>query len=98
MDPGAEEFEQAIDKRRATAAVTLGERIRAQEQHRAHDVGRMRLANADGMTDEQVALQKLRVLRRDAPSRQIAETSRDAINDLVGGNERLDDRAARRHP
>jgi hypothetical protein len=90
MNTGAQELEQPFDDVRTAAAVTLRKRRRAQQQHRAHDLARVRLADADGMTYQQVVLKLLGVRGRDPPRREVAESGGDAVNDLAISNDAID--------
>ena len=64
VNPEAQEVEQALDEQRATAAVAVGQRVGAQQQHRANHLARQWRTHANGVADQQVALQQPRIGRQ----------------------------------
>ena len=97
MQPYAQEVEQTLGEHRPAATEALGQRVRAQQQHRAHDFSRVRLADAHGVADEQVALECLGVGSGDAARGEVTKAGGHAVDDLVCGDELLNDGAAGRH-
>ena len=74
------------------------ERVRAQQQHRPHDLARQRLADARGVADEQVLLEPLGVGPVDRPIGERTEPGREPVDDRALVDERLDDGARPFHP
>ena len=97
MNAQAQEIEQAFDEQRATAAVAVGQCVGTQQQHRANHLARQWRTYANGVAYQQVALQEPRIGRRDPLAGKIAEAGRDAVDDLVRGDDLLDHCPAGRH-
>jgi hypothetical protein len=97
MDAQAKEVEDALDDRDAASREAQGERVRSQQEHRAHDLALERTADPDGMTDQQVRLQPVALVGIDRTSGEVAEAGRHAVDDLAACHELLDDRAAGLH-
>ena len=57
MDAQPQEVEEPLDDERPAAGVAQRQRVRAQQEHRPHDLARERRAHAGRMADEQVLLQ-----------------------------------------
>jgi len=68
-----------LDEDRANAGESFGQRIGAHDQHRPHNFLRQQRPYADGMTQQQVALQRACLLRGDDVVFEVAETGGDAI-------------------
>ncbi len=98
MEIPGEEIEQPFDEERPAAGVAERERVRPEQEHRANDLARQRLADAGGMAHQEVLLEPLRVGRRDELRREVAEPGRDAVDDLAAGDEAVDQVARLLHP
>ena len=78
-----EAFDQELDRLDSRARVALGERVRAEQHRRAHDLVRVRLADAAGVAAEQAKLQLLDLVVRDRLRDEAAEPRVDAVGVLA---------------
>ena len=78
-----EALEQQLDRLDARARVALRERVRAQEHRRAHDLVRVRLADAAGVAAQEPELELLGQLLRDRARDEAAEARVDAVGVLL---------------
>ena len=85
-----EQRPEQLDQLDAHARVAAPQRLGEQEEHAAHGVVCERLARADGVRADEVALQGARVRRVDAHAGEAAEAGREAVHRLTGGHEVLD--------
>ena len=96
QQPAVDALDQELDRLDARARVALRERVRAQQHRRAHDLGRVRLADAARVAAEEPQLellgQLLRDRRRDEPAEPrvdpvgvLARPVRGALDQLAGG-------------
>ena len=83
QDAAVEALEQQLDGLDARARVALGERVRAQQHRRAHDLVRVRLADAARVAAQQAQLELLGQLLRDRPRDEAAEAGVDAVGVLA---------------
>ena len=89
-----QELDELLDDDRPRAGVALGQRVCAQQERRADDLGRIRLADATGVTPEQSELQLFGELLRDRSGDETAEAGVYAVGVLLRAVDRLfDDRA-----
>ena len=93
-----EAVEQQLDRLDARAGVALRERVRAQEHRGAHDLVRIRLADAARMRAQQPQLQLAGQLLRNRAVDEAAEAGVDAVRVLLRSVRRaLDERARGAH-
>ena len=98
VDPEREEGEEAVDELGPAAAVAEGQGVRAQQQHRPHDLTRERRPDADRVADQQVLLEFAGALGRDRGAGQIAEARRHPVDHGSLLDQALDDVAGFLHP
>ena len=90
--------DQELDGLDPRAGVALGERVRAQQHRRAHDLVGVGLADAAGVAPQQAQLQLRGLLLRDRLRDEAAEARVDAVGVLAGAvRGPLDDRAGGAH-
>jgi hypothetical protein len=97
VDALAQQLQEAVDEFGPTAGVAEGQRVRPEQQHGPHDLGRQGLADASGVTQEQAFLQLSGALRRHIGGGQRAEAGGDSVDDLAAGHQALDDGARLGH-
>ena len=88
-------LEQQLDRRDVRAREPLRERVRAQQHRRAHDVVRIRLADAAGMAAQEPELELLAELLRDVGRDEAAEARVHAVRVLA--LDPVDERSRRAH-
>ena len=98
MDAQAQEVEQPVDEERPAAAVTEGERVGPEQEHRPDDLAREGRADAGGVAHQQVLLEPAGVGRRDRGRGQRPEPGRHAVDHGALGDERFDEVARLLHP
>ena len=98
QDAAVEALDQQLDGLDARARVALRERVRAQQHRGAHDLVRVRLADAAGVAAEEAQLELLGQLLRDRARDEAAEAGVDAVRVLLAPVRRLLDELARRAP
>ena len=92
VDAEAQEVEQALCHDRPGAREAERQRVRAEQEHRAHDLARQRLAHAGGVADEQVLLEPLDIGPVDRSVGERPEPGRQPVDDRALVDERIDDR------
>ncbi len=90
MDPKAQEVEQPVHDDRPTTAVTERQRIRPQQQHRAHDFPGEGRSHARRVAHQEVLLEPSGVGRRDERGGEIAEPGGDPVDDGALGEQAVD--------
>ena len=90
MEARVQHLGQQLGQFRPRAGVALGDDIGAQQHHRADFALRHRIADAGGVTANEVALQLGQPRRRNRDVRQLAEAGRHAIDDGAVGDEAVD--------
>ena len=73
VDAPRQELADPVDEQRPAARVTERQRVRAQQQHRAHDLARERPPDARGVRGDEVRLEPGRVPGRDERGREVTE-------------------------
>ena len=98
-DPGVEAGEQQLDHLDARAGVALRERVRPQEHRRAHDLVRVRVADAAGVAAQEAQLELPRQLLRDRLRDETAEPGVHPVRVLARAvRGPVDELARRDHP
>ena len=92
-DTVIEQVDQPLDHHLTHTGKTLGQGVRAQEQHGAHDVARQSRADARRMGADQVVLQVGELIGRDRDGAEVAKSGVDAVGGFAAGNNRFDQRA-----
>ena len=98
MQATRQELQDPIDQQWPAPGVAKGQRVCPEQQHRPDHVPRERRAHAGRVRHQEVLLEPLRILGGDDGRGQRAEPGRDAIHDLPGADELLDDRPGLLHP
>ena len=98
VDRGVEHRDEQLDDLDAHPGQPDSQRVRAQDEHRPHDLVGKRLADARGMGTDEVSLEGRRLGRFDTGIGQVAEAGRDAIHGRAVGHEALDDGSRCPHP
>jgi hypothetical protein len=88
-----EQFEQALDHHAAHARISARKARHLERQHEPHDGIGQCCADAGGMRQHKIALQRLEIARRDARLRELAEARVDAVNRATRCERILDERA-----
>ena len=99
QDATVEASDDQLDGVDVRARVALGEGVRTEEHRRAHDLGRIRLADAAGMAAQEPELKLLGQLLGNGAGDKAAEAGVDAVGVLarsVDGS--LDEVARGAHP
>ena len=81
---------QMLDGGPAHARGALREARELERHHQAHDGGRQRLADAGGMREHDVALERREIGGADAHARELSEAGVDAVDRLALGDDGLD--------
>ena len=97
MHAAVEELQQHLREIGPNAGATGREGVRAEEQHRADDIDRERVAHAGGVASDEVALQRAQLADRDADGREIAEAGVDAVDRRFARGELRDELRGLRH-
>ncbi len=91
MDGLVEHADEELGDGHADARQPDGERVGAQQEHRAHDLVGQRVADAGRVRPNEVALQLGRLVRLDPHVGEVAEARRDAVDGRPLVDEPLDD-------
>ena len=94
----AQQVADPIHQDGPAAGVAQGQCVGPQQQHRPDHVARQRIADADGVGDEQVLLEPGGVGRIDEGRGQVAEAGRHAVDDLPRRDQPLHDVTRLGHP
>ncbi len=94
-DPCGEELEELLHDHRAHPGVALRQGASPEQEHGAHNLVGERLADTRCMRPQEVVLQRLRLGSPDVGRRQGPEPGGDAVDDLLGRQRLVDDRARR---
>jgi hypothetical protein len=97
MDPRVEHVEQALDNLWPATRLAARQRVGAQQQHRPNGLPVMGRADAYRVADQEVVLQAVGIGWVDPLCGELAETGRDAVNRLAGGDQLFDSPATRGH-
>ena len=84
-EPRREHLEERLHQRRTHPARGTEQHIGAQRHHRAHDVGREWRPHPGRVTADQVGLQPLELIGRDADVGELAEPGVDAVDRGAAG-------------
>ena len=96
-DAAVQALDQQLDRDDASAGVALGERVRAQQHRRAHDLVRVRLADAAGVAAQEPQLELLGQLLGDRARDESAEAGVHAVGVLAACRARRSRRPRARH-
>jgi hypothetical protein len=77
--------------------VAQGEGVGPEQEHRPDDVSRQRIADSNGVREQQVLLQPRGLRRLDERGGQVPEAGRHSVDDLAGRNEPFYDLASLGH-
>jgi len=97
MDAAVEQVEEKVDGLGPHAGPTGGERVRPQQEDRARDIDRKRIADPRGMAAQEVELQLDEVLARDPDLGERAESGVDAVDRRIAVRELGDELGRRPH-
>ena len=89
MHAAVEHVQQQLQRLDADAGMAARQRVGADQHDRAHGGGVQRIARADRVADQDVALQLGDLLGRDQPVLERAEAGGDAVGDLAAVQQRL---------
>ena len=98
VDARGEQRQQQLDRLPPNARGAGGQRVGAQQDRRAHDLGRERLADAAGVAAQQVELQPRDLVMRDRDVDEPAEAGVHPVGRRARLDGPLDQRARRRDP
>ena len=94
---GVEHRAERFDGLRADAAEAFGQRIGAQQHHRARFRFAQRRADAASVRAHEIHLKLAHLFGRDAHRRELAEAGVDAVGGFARGDDAIDDRARSLH-
>ena len=98
QEVGVEVGEESLHHQGPDARMTPRQDVRAQQHQRAGRLRRQRAPHPRAVTADQVELQLLEPIARDADVLEEAEPGGHAVNRLVGGDDPVDDRAGALEP
>ncbi len=97
MDAAIHHLAQGVDHGRPNSRAAFGQRIRAQQHHRAHHVLAQRLAHSGCVRAHQIDLQLANVVLRNMKIGEMADAGIDRIGDAIAGHQVIDDGARAVH-
>ncbi len=98
MHARIQHIDQRLHRFRSDAGIADRQRVGADQHRGAHHFLGKRLADADGMTDDQIAAQTVGLIDRDVAIRKDAEAGVDAVHRrLAGRHDPIDPRARGGH-
>ena len=98
VDAVRQHRQEPVHDERTAAAVAERQRVRPQQEHRAHDLARERRPDTGRVAHQQPALEFARPIGVHESRRQVAETRRHAIDDRALRDQGFDDVAGLLHP
>ena len=90
-EPGVDQRDHGADEPGPDAAGRPEQHVRPQDHQRAHDVRRERRPETGGMAADQVHLEAVELVGRDAHAGQLAEPGVDPVDRLPAGHGTLDE-------
>ena len=97
VNAAVQKFNEQFERLDANARESLRQHVGAQQHRCPHDRHGQRVANARGMAPEEIELQGVELVGRDAHVREVPEAGVDAVGRLVAMREVVDDCSRRSH-
>ncbi len=96
-DAAIEKIAEALGYQGTDAGVAFGKHVGADQHHGAHNLARERLADAHAVRADDIALELVELVARDAHIGEQPHAGIDRINGIVAGGEAIDERSGTIH-